>query len=447
MKPFWLWRVLRRIAIGVLSLVVLFMATVAVYRWRGPTQAQRDALASMQERSRPPSGVNAFPLLWYLQYDVPDGERDARIATEVANARSRAAKGATPFFPEPDASKLAEATGNTSLLCDGTAPDCLEKVAADPRSVRDALATFPTLRARESAFENTDFYWSEFPVEYPVLSPAANPGAAQRIWLSAFALQYVDGDRSGALANVCRNVGTWRRLRHGTNSLIASMMAMREADGGLRLFAEMLAALPPAEPVPGGCSQALRPVEAADADRCAELAGEFAFGSSSMRDAMARRETEPWWNRASDWLFFDADQTDAWRAEGFSAYCGEGATRRMLADIPLSAETMPMRIHSFECVASLAGCLLDDIATPLAIQYDNRTLDFLAHLRLAATLLSMRESGSDESTAVRFENETDSKRSRQRHSGFDREAGVLFVDNLDTKRGARFELPVPRRGR
>jgi len=166
-----------------------------------------------------------------------------------------------------------------------------------------------------------------------------------------------------------------------------------------------------------------------------------------MRDAMAKRETEPWWNRASDWLFFDAKQTDAWRAEGFSAYCGESATRRMLADIPLSEETTPMKIHSLECVASLTGCLLTDIAARAYIQYDNRTLDFLAHLRLAATLLSMRESGSDESTAVRFENETDSRRSRQRNSGFDREAGVLFVDNLDARRGARFELPVPRRSR
>ena len=106
-----------------------------------------------------------------------------------------------------------------------------------------------------------------------------------------------------------------------------------------------------------------------------------------------------------------------------------------------------MKVHSLECVASLTGCLLTDIAAPAYIQYDNRTLDFLAHLRLAATLLSMRESGSDESTAVRFENETDTRRSRQRNSGFDREAGVLFVDNLDARRGARFELPVPRRSR
>jgi len=97
--------------------------------------------------------------------------------------------------------------------------------------------------------------------------------------------------------------------------------------------------------------------------------------------------------------------------------------------------------------AGLKQGVLIGIAAPVAIQYDNRTLDFLAHLRLAATLLSMRESGSDESTAVRFENETDSRRSRQRNSGFDREAGVLFVDNLDAWRGARFELPVPRRSR
>ena len=238
------------------------------------------------------------------------------MAAEVAAVRARLASGNEPFSPEPVGRKLEEATADASLLCDATTAGCLDKVAADPRSIRNVLATFPTMRAREAAFENADFYWSDFPVDYRVVL-AANPGVARRIWLSASALQYVEGDRSGGLANVCRNIGTWRRLRHGTNSLIGSMIAIREADGGLRLFGEMLAALPAAEQVPGECSEALRPIEAADADRCAELSSEFGLAASSMRDAMAKRETERWWNRASDWLFFDAKQTDAWRAEGF----------------------------------------------------------------------------------------------------------------------------------
>ncbi|MGH8171502.1 MAG: hypothetical protein ACREPX_00050, partial [Rhodanobacteraceae bacterium] len=153
------------------------------------------------------------------------------------------------------------------------------------------------------------------------------------------------------------------------------------------------------------------------------------------------------WDRALGWLFFDAEQTDAWRAEQFATFCGENATQRILADMPLSADAMPIVTHRMECFASLAGCILADIGGPAYVPYDNRALDFLAHLRLAATLLSIRESGSDQSTAVLFEKHADLQRSRRRHSDFDRETGVLFVDNLDTVRSKRFELPVARRSR
>ncbi|MGH8174091.1 MAG: hypothetical protein ACREPX_13200, partial [Rhodanobacteraceae bacterium] len=288
MKPLWVWRVLRPIAIGLVSLAVLFTVTVAVYRWRGPTQVQRDALAAMQERTQPQNGVNAFPLLWYMQYDVPDIELNARMASEVADAKARMARESEPFSPEPAARKQMEASGDASHLCDGVSAGCLDKVATDPRTIRDVLATFPKMRAREAAFYNTAFFWSDFPADYRVVLPFPNPGAAQRIWLSAAALQYVEGDQSGALANVCRNIGTWRRLRHGTNSLVGSSMATRQADAGMYLFGEMLAALPAGETVPGECGEALRPIEVADADRCGELPNEFGFVTSSTRNTAAQ---------------------------------------------------------------------------------------------------------------------------------------------------------------
>ena len=141
-------RAVRGIVLVLLTLVVLFAATVAAYRWRGPTEAQRDALASMQQRAPPQKGVNAFPLLWYMRYDVPDGELNARMAAEVEDAKDRLARGSEPFIPEPAARRLEEAAGDASPLCDSDMAGCLDKVAADPRSIREALAAFPTLRAR-----------------------------------------------------------------------------------------------------------------------------------------------------------------------------------------------------------------------------------------------------------------------------------------------------------
>jgi hypothetical protein len=259
-------------------------------------------------------------------------------------------------------------------------------------------------------------------------------------------LQYVDGDRTGALSGVCRNIDTWRRLRGASNTPVGSVFAIKGADGGMRLFAEMLAELPADVEVPRECFTALRPVDITDADRCSAMTREFASSESMLRDTTTTLAREPWWNRAWDSIFFDARQTNAWRAEQYATYCDGSAARRLLADIPLSENTTPIRRRP-ECIASLTGCILADIAAPMVDNGDGRLLDFLAHLRLAATLLAMRESGSDASIAVRFEDASDSKRSRRRNSGFDRESGVLFVDDLDANRGTRFELPVPRRTR
>jgi len=234
-------------------------------------------------------------------------------------------------------------------------------------------------------------------------------------------------------------------LRGASNTPIASIFAIASADGGMRLFAQMLAELPTKVEVPRDCFTALRPVEAADADRCAAMKHGFASSESMFRDTTTTYAREPWWGRAWNGIFFDATQTNAWWAERYAPYCDGSAARRLLADIPLTEDATPIR-HRPECIASLSGCILADTAP--GFDYGNgRLLDFLAHLRLAATLLAMRESGSDESIAVRFENESDSKRSRRRNSGFDRENGVLFVEDLDGNRSKRFELPVPRRSR
>jgi hypothetical protein len=436
---------IRWIAYSLLALGVLFLVLIAGYRLRGPTSEQRAALALMHANGSSKEGTNAFSLLWYMQYDVPNAEMDARLAVEIAEVKRRIDAAEMPITHGPSARKLDEAGGAASRLCAERAIGCLAQAGAGPQAMRDALATYPVMRSRESAFEKTAFFQDDFPANFRVLA-SSDPGAAQRIWLSGFALQYVDGDRTGALSGVCRNIDTWRRLRGASNTPIASVYAINGADGGMRLFAEMLAELPADVEVPRDCFMALRPVEAADADRCAAMTREFALSESMFRDTTTTHAREPWWSRAWNWIFFDATQTNAWWAERHAAYCDGSAARRLLADIPLGENATPIR-HRPECIASLTGCILADIAAPSVDYGDGRVLDFLAHLRLAATLLAMRESGSDASIAVRFEDESDSKRSRRRNSGFDRESGVLFVDDLDANRGARFELPVPRRSR
>jgi hypothetical protein len=77
------------------ALLVLLVATFVYYRLRGPTAEQQAALALMRKDWRPAHGVNVFPLLFYLSYDVPQDRLNAQMAAEVAHMRQWLA--ATPF--------------------------------------------------------------------------------------------------------------------------------------------------------------------------------------------------------------------------------------------------------------------------------------------------------------------------------------------------------------
>lgn len=439
-----MWDVLRWIGYGLLALIVLVTGVIAAYRLRGPSPEQRDALALMQTDYRPKEGTNAFPLLWFMQYDVADGELDTRMAADIAAAGKQIAADGMSLSYEPSAAKLNEAAADVAGLCEIRSKDCLAKVAADPESMRDALALHPVVLSRKQSFERTGFYWNDFPPDFRA-SAVGYPGQAQRVWLSSFALQYADGDHEGSLTGVCRNLDTWRRLRGGTNSLLGSMFAISFTDSGIRLFAEMLAALPDGEQVPDTCNTALRPIDGTDMDRCGEVAGEFAWLTTSMRQSVAQARAVSWMDRAFGWATLDMRQSDAWRAETLAPYCGEEATSRMLADVPFPAEAIHPVARRVECVSNLAGCILTDIAAPAYVEYDSRTLDFAAHLRLAAALLWLRDRAVAGSLA-RLDNRPPQLRSGARKSGFDPQTRVLFVENLN-RREPRFDLPVSQSAR
>jgi len=85
---------------------------------------------------------------------------------------------------------------------------------------------------------------------------------------------------------------------------------------------------------------------------------------------------------------------------------------------------------------------LAEIAAPVYVEYDARTLDFAARLRLTAALLWLRETTRAKPLAQRFAERPDTLRSGTRNSGYDSASGMLFVDNIWAGRGPRFELPV-----
>lgn len=430
----------RWIGYCLLAIIVTVAIVFAAYRIRGPSHAQREALALMQKDYRPKEGTNAFPLLWYVEYDVPDAEVAPRFASEIAVFRAALDADKIPIPYEPHASKLAETSGDASRLCEFRADGCLSKVTADPAVMRATLASYSVIRARDGRLATADYYWNDFPVDSRAV-PVAVPHLAQRVWLSAYALEYADGHRSEALADTCTNLDAWRRMHRGTNSLIGSMIAIAFADGATRLFADMLAALPADEPVPDACMRALRPIEAADVDRCAEMAGEFAFSRRTFEFSAAPREQdESWVERVGWWITLDIPQWEGWIAEQQAYSCEDGPVS-LLADAARPAPRVAVT-ERLECISSINGCVLADIAAPAYAGYDERTLDYAAHLRLAAALLWLRDTTSAKSLAERFAERPVTLRSGTRDSGYDAASSLLFVDNLWAGRGTRFVLPV-----
>jgi hypothetical protein len=420
------------------TLAIIAMVFVA-YRIRGPSRAQRAALALMQQDWRPKHGTNAFPLIWYAGYDVPEDEIERRYADEVASVRAAQVDPVVRHVPA--AAKLAEAGADSRALCDRGGAGCLAKARANADAMRAALATFPAIRGRARAFEAADYYWNDFPVDSDALL-TATPTLVQRVWLSGYALDYAAGNRAVALAGACANLGAWRRMHRGTNSLIGSMVAISYADSAMRLFADMLAALPANEPAPESCAEALKPIEAADVDRCAEMAGEFAFLQRGL-SIEARRAHDPtvsWSERAGTWLMFNLPQARGWLAEQDARYC-EQPPKTLLADTPRPASTL-RRTEQLECISSVLACMLSDIAAPALDNYDERTLDYAAHLRLAAALLWLRETPGATPLGQRFEVRPDTLRSPGHDSGYDASRRVLFVNNMHGSPEEPFRLVV-----
>ncbi|MDR0478623.1 MAG: hypothetical protein LBH31_02210 [Burkholderiaceae bacterium] len=438
----------------VLVLFVLLAATFAYYRLRGPTAEQQAALALMRKDYRPAHGVNAFPLLLYWDDDLPLDRLNARMSADVEQVRKRLAAGEQSSETSTDAQpELPEA--EITALCGAHRNACLAQATVHPDAVRAVLAAHAIVVRRAKAFERTDFLWNEFP---PLSSPPIL-GAMdeQTLWLSAFALQYAEGDRLGALAATCRNLAAWRRIARGSNRLLSTVLASGNMANAIRLYADMLAGLPADAAVPEDCAQALQPVAVADVDRCAAMAGEFTAQPDLIFHVVDKE-----FAKATGWrlvfvkAIFDLRTSQAQTAQPYAASCTQAALARLLADerprhqsarLFLGVVPVLPGMKGAECIANLFGCfIMQPALLPDFAKCDTNILEHATRLRLAATLLWLRHPPSG-SVAQAFAHRPAELRSPNHMSGFDAQRGVLYVENLrrassDNPDRQRLELPV-----
>ena len=439
---------LMSLGLAVPSLTLLFLLNVGVHRLLGPTGAQREALATLEAaRETPREGKNAFATLWLMIYDVAEGDIERIAGQDVREARARDAAGHSLKDLVPvDRPRLAGPDESGLALCKERTPGCLEQVRANPEAARAAIAAHPRMIERMHRFEGSDYYRFELPWTFD--TPLPDPGASQRLRLTSLALAWHDGRRELALAELCGNIGAWRHLRRGTNSLIFSMIAVSFSNGGIQLLADMLAELPATASVPAECVVAFAPIDRADVSLCGDFAGEFeGLAEVGQEIARQKRRRESSVGRV---LAFDIlmplvhsdRQYQAWMSTSYAEACGTVVGDRAIADTPMTSPspTIPL----LACASAAVSCNLASATVGRFDHYHTRLLDAAASLRLGATVLWLRETHDDpRPLAERFAARPEHLRSGTRATGIGDGGRSIWVANRDTRKfRERTTLPL-----
>lgn len=447
----WIVKLIKWMLLLILGIVLIFLLNIAWHRLRGPSEEERSALAIVDVPVEMPQGRNAFAMTWLFAKDVDDADIERLAAIDVEYAKThKQLNGDEQKFPSAELPGLDEPKSNSPALCSSTPEDCLAVVRKSPESTRALLAAHDQLLQRAASLEDYDFLYNEFP---PVLGMPSTHAVynllSQRLRISQLALMFEDGSHSDALAGVCSNLSMWRRFGTDNRSMIQTMLAVSRRDAAIELFASMLAELKPGETLPAECSAALVPLAADEVSLCSSMLGEFDYADEvfgSMSATAPVDEQKGWLETNAQPLLFDVSRTRAWRATKTAPFCEPDVAMQLLQD--QSFELPTLEIDWFDCQANMIGCILVRVASPGYIDYVERLLDSAAHLRLAATLAWLHETGdSGQSLQQRFDSRPDALRSGSRASGISEDGGEIWVDNRHSKRAVRFSLPLSDTGK
>lgn len=382
-----------RVAAGITgALLLLLIGAFAWGRLRPPTPAQAEALKLLQMPAAP-AGANAWPVLWLLDYDIPADQ------LAVAYARERAQLQAWLARPEPHdmdsypwlaaqnfAKRPPLSADDNALLCQPRSDDCLAKAREHAAPLRALLTRQAARLAALQGLAADAVLWDDLPIHIATPFPAF--GAAMKLQLSAPALAFTEGQPAQALAALCQQATSVRRLHAHTNSLVGAMVGVAWMDGIERELAGMLAALPADQAVPAACAQAFAPVAPRDVDLCAPMQREYAVSNTALAVADPARQPD-WLRRAGMWSLFSPALTQRLAAPSYAHACQAEVRAAQLADRALPLPP-PLRYDLVDRVTNIIGVILAQIAGPAYDQYAIRNQDYAAGLRLTAWLLAHR---------------------------------------------------------
>lgn len=416
-------------------------------RYSGLSDEQRDALAIMQ--LPPAEGENAFPLLWLLQYDVPE-EDMAKVMAKDVQRFSRQPIGANfddDRWGETSAADEYAFLGlnaeQAQLICRGGHSDCLDRVRQNQQAVADLISDRQDLLRRLDKLRSTDYYRSSFPPRLDMPLPAFQPAFFSA---TQHALWFVEGRVDEALAGVCQDIATWRRLASGADSLIVQMIGIAySSDANGRLMAQMLAELPLDQPLPQVCAIALAAPADEELSLCNALRGEYAFMAGSI-DFVLGANPDDYWHRLIEPLVLNRETFLVDQARALEPACREATKQAIAADQrDVSLTGVDTGLLRWRCVDNIAGCVLLQIGQPHYSDYLARVQDHAARLRLLATLAWLRDQPeiSIDNLGQRLAQRPDWMQSPTREITLGPGGKTLQIQAFESSRGEVLELPLP----
>jgi hypothetical protein len=393
-------------------LLLLLVPLLLVQGLRAWAKRDPDALAAlavMDQVPGPHEGRNGYTDLLYAELDIPEDEREAAFAAEVAayqrwfdsQGQRMLADAWEGQFESPAKARypIRRPPETPETVCGLSDPTCLQQVAANPEAYRASLQDRADVLALADASLAADRFESPFPPGFDAPLPAYN---LWRLSLTAAALQALDGDIAGATERSCAMLASARRFAAQRRGLIDTMVPMALTEGAAGLLLELRRAHPE-QPLPANCGAALAPVQAEDYLMCDALRSEFRMQSTMARQMQAALSEDGSASALfSRWYLVDGELTTMWSAEMFADACSGDYRQAVLAGTVPPMNRRLVNHAQPRCYAAYASCVLVGIATPVYDGYQVRLLDHAARLRLLLALIAQAEQGLDDAGVERL---------------------------------------------
>lgn len=434
--------------IATMILLAVFIVAWMISRAMYPTDAQRDAMAEM-EQPADADGRNAYALLWTLDRDVPEPQLDAVMSEDVRRyserpplreskeGEIRTIESAAEGYPD-----LGPSPADQAMFCASRNEDCLARVREDLDAYVALIQRNRKLLDRVERLNEYDHVRTLLPFRMDTPLPSHQAAAYLR---TRHAVRFAQGQTQEALADTCRRIATWRRLGANADTLITRLVGAAFAT---RLYGEtlanMLSELPIDEPLPNACSAALAPPTVEDVSICTAVRGEYSMMASAVREFPPSGEHGGFMDRLAWSLMFDEDTTLAMSAEGLRSLCGEAEQERLRDDRGELPDLQYESMWRFECLGNFIGCTMNAMGWPGYDDYRLRLQDYGMQLRALGTLAWMRRN-HDEAQSPRqlLTARPDDLKSPERDLSFGPEGGTLRVPLYDTTRGDYWSIPLP----